>query len=297
MSAQAWKYLDPDVAAKLPAMELRARRIVEGLFASLHRSPFRRFGVEFADYRKYEFGDEPRRIDWKLFSRTDKLYIKLFHNETNMRCYVLLDASLSMGYQTGKVSKLAYGCSLSAALAFLMLQQNDLVGLMTFDGGLRDYLGARGTRRHLAKILQCLEGLEPRSQTDVASICHYAARTLRRRGMVIVVSDLLGEPASILDGLRHLRSRHHDVIVFHVLDRAEREFPFKRLTLFRDVETARRLLVDARSYRDRYLETLNAFVEELKTGCYGAEIDYVGIDTSEPFDVALLSYLAKRSRM
>jgi len=297
MPAQAWKYLDPEVAAKLPSMELRARRIVEGLFASLHRSPLRRFGVEFADYRKYEHGDEPRHIDWKLFSRTDRLYVKQFHNETNMHCSLLLDASQSMGYRTGSVSKLEYGCYLSAALAFLMLRQSDLAGLMTFDAELRDYLGARGTRRHLAKILQCLEELEPRAHTDLASICHHAARTLKRRGMIVLISDLLGDSKPILEGLRHLRSKNHDVIVFHVLDRAEREFPFKPLTLFRDVETSRRVLVDPRSYRERYLERLDRFVAGLKRGCYGARIDYVPLDTSEPFDSALLSYLARRQRM
>jgi len=296
MPTQPWKYLDPEVVAKLPSMELRARRIVEGLFASLHRSPFRTFGVEFADHRKYEYGDEPRHIDWKLFSRTDKLHIKQFHNETNMRCTILLDGSRSMGYQTGKVSKLSYGCYLTAALALLMLRQNDLAGLLTFDTGLREYLGARGTRKHLARILRSLEHLVPAAETDVAAICHDTARKLKRRGMVILVSDLLGDAESILKGLQHLRSKRHDVIVFHVLDRSEREFPFRRLTLFRDVETSRRVLVDARSYRETYISRVSRFVEELKLGCHRARIDYVAIDTSQPFDVALFAYLAKRSR-
>ena len=296
MPSHAWKYLDPEVAAKLPMMELRARRIVEGLFASFHRSPFRTFGVEFADYRKYEYGDEPRHIDWKLYSRTDRFYIKQFHNETNMQCTLLLDGSLSMGYQTGKVSKLEYGCYLTAALAFLMLNQNDSVGLMTFDAGVRDYLGARGTRRHLAKVLQCLEGLAPDARTDVASICHHAARVIKRRGTVILVSDLLGEAPAILRALRHIRSKGHDLIVFHVLDQAEREFPFKRLTLFRDIETGKRVLVDARSYRENYLGRLASFSAEMKRGCHGARIDYVSLDTSQPFDTALLAYLARRSR-
>lgn len=297
MPSQTWKYLDPELAAKLPNLELRARRIVEGLFASFNRSPRRTFGVEFADYRKYAIGDEPRHIDWKLFSRTDKYYVKQFHNETNMRCYLLLDASRSMGYRTGRLTKLEYGCYLTAALAFLMLLQNDSVGLMTFDAELRDYVGARGTRRHLAKLLQCIGNLAPGAETDISGICHRAARVLKQRGMVILISDLLGDSKSILEGLRCIRSKHHDLIVFHVLDQAEREFPFKRLTLFRDVETSQRVLVDARSYREHYLARVEEFVAELRHGCYGAQVDYVGLDTSQRFDVALLAYLARRLRM
>lgn len=295
MPAQAWRFLEPELAAKLPTMELRARRIVEGLFASFHRSPFRTFGVEFADYRKYERGDEPRHIDWKLFSRTDKYYVKQFFNETNMRGYLLLDASRSMGYSTGPISKLEYGCYLSAALAFLMLNQNDSVGLMSFDSELRDYLGSGGTRRHLARMFDLLDGLEPGRQTDIAAICHRAARLLKRRGMVVLISDLLGDAESILKALQHVRNKRHDMIVFHLIDKAEREFPFKRLTRFRDVETSRQVLVDSRSYRKTYLDRLGDFIEQIKRGCYGAQIDYVNIDTSEPFDKALLAYLRKRA--
>jgi uncharacterized protein (DUF58 family) len=277
-------------------MELRARYIVEGLYASFHRSPFHTFGIEFAGHRKYERGDEPRHIDWPLFSRTDKYYVKQFHNETNMRCVLLLDCSRSMGYRTAALSKLDYACYLSAALAFLILEQSDAVGLMTFDSARRDYIGPRGSRAHLAKILRCLENSRPGTDTDIVAICHDAARAMKRRGLIILLSDLLEDPAAILQGLRHLRCRHHDVIVFHVLDPAEREFPFKRLTLFRDAETSQRVLVDARSAREWYLARLGAFIDQLRQGCHGAEIDYVGLNTAEPFDRALRAYLARRAR-
>src|SRR5438067_3444416 len=287
---------DPKRLSQIARLQVRARQVVEGVISGLHRSPYHGFSVEFAQHREYTPGDEIRYLDWKVFGRSDRFYVKQFEEETNLKAYILLDTSDSMTYRSGALSKLEYGCIVAASLAQLMLQQRDAVGLGLFSDQLRRYLPPRGLASHFTQMLAELEAPATAPKTDLAATFHAMAERIKRRGLIIVISDLFGPPEQALLGLRHFRHRKHEVIVFHVLDRHEIEFPFDDLTRFDGLEGEPELLVDPHSVRADYLREFGGFVENLERGCREIDVDLVRMPTDEPIERLLSSYLAKRMR-
>ena len=292
------RLLDPKTLARVSRMELVARQAVEGFLSGKHPSPYYGSSVEYADHRPYTLGDEIRTIDWKLLAKTDKYYIKLFEEQTNLRCTILLDTSKSMGFAgNGQMSKLEYGSHLAAALAYLMLRQNDAVGLATFDSELRHYLPARATASHFRHMVEVMESVKPRSNTRISQVLHPLAGRLRRRGLVIVISDLLDDPTETVNALAHFRYRNHEVIVFHLIDDAEMEFPYERLTRFKDAEGTGMVVANPRVMRKRYLRRLNEFLDLMKHSCFERGISYELARTSRPYDQMLSAYLERRGRI
>ncbi|MCH9006919.1 DUF58 domain-containing protein, partial [candidate division KSB1 bacterium] len=285
------RFLDPKILSKISGMELRARTVVEGFIYGLHRSPYRGFSVEFAEYREYAPGDDTRFIDWKVYARSDRYYLKEFEEETNLSCHILLDASASMSYGSGGLSKLEYGSYLAASLGYLIFQQRDGVGLMTFDNKITQFIPARNKRGHLLSILRYLDKLELGQKTDLSLPLHQIAETIGKKGLMILISDLLDEPESLLQGLQHIRFKGHDVILFHIMDDAELSFPFENATRFLDMEGDSEYLAIPAMVRDSYLTKLNAHIEELKKGCGSIQVDYHLLNTSKPLDFALFRYL------
>ncbi|MEE9554919.1 MAG: DUF58 domain-containing protein [candidate division Zixibacteria bacterium] len=291
------KYLDPAVVSKLASIELKARMVVEGFIVGLHRSPYHGFSVEFAEHRQYMPGDDFRHIDWKVYGKSDRFYIKQFEEETNLKAYILLDASRSMGYKSDGISKLEYGSYLAASLSYLMLKQQDAAGLLVYDENVRSYIPPRGARSHITPILKQLGETEPSNKTDASVAFHELAERIKRRGLIIVISDLLDDPEKFLLGLKHFRHRQHEVIVFQILDPKERSFAYKGEARFRDMETGRELLTDPWQIRKNYVERLDEFLAQISRSCRDSRIDYHLLDTSVHFDKALFGYLAKRSKL
>jgi len=278
-------------------MELRARLVVEGFIVGLHRSPYHGFSVEFASLKKYMHGDDFKHIDWKVYGKSDRFYIKQYEEETNLKAYILLDASRSMGYKSDGISKLEYGSYLAASLAYLMLRQQDAPGLLVFDERVRALIPPKGARSHITPILRQLNSTEPSNRTDASVAFHELAERVKRRGLIIVISDLLDDPDRLLLGLKHFRHRQHEVIVFQVLDPFERNFAFKSEARFRDMETGREVLTDPWQIREEYMKRLGEHIAEITRACRDSQIDYHLLDTSVPFDKALFGYLAKRSKL
>jgi uncharacterized protein (DUF58 family) len=284
--------------ARVKNLSVVARGVVEGFISGLHASPYKGFSVEFAEHREYTPGDDPRHIDYRMLGRTDRLYVKQYEEETNMRVQILLDTSGSMGYRReGRLSKLEYGCYLAAVLSYLMTRQQDSVGLTTFDTAVRLDMPARSTPRHFHEMMLQLESLRPGQPTDVAETLHRLANRFKRRCLIVLVSDLYDEPDGVIRALHHFRHRRHEVILFHVFDKAEIDFPFRDVTAFCDLETGRRVQVDPAYVRPAYLEQMAAFLALYRRACAEARIDYVLTDTSVPYDFMLSRYLAKRSRL
>jgi uncharacterized protein (DUF58 family) len=290
------RFLDPAIIARLGTLELKARTIVEGFLSGLHRSPFKGFSVEFAEYRQYLPGDDLSSIDWKVYARSDRYYVKKFEEETNLDCYILLDISASMGYGSRGVTKFQYGSVLAASLAYLMNKQRDAVALTAFDDSIVMMLPPSARPGHLRSILVTLDRLTLGRKTNVSKPLHALADGVSKRGMVVLISDLLDEPEQVLDGLRHFRFRGSDVIVFHVMDPDELTFPFERASRFRDLEGEDELMAVPKVVRARYLEELNRALDFYKRELGSTGIDYRLMATSEPLDFALLSYLSTRGR-
>jgi uncharacterized protein (DUF58 family) len=291
------KYLDPAGLHRVGNMELVAKQVVEGFLTGRHRSPYHGFSVEYLDHRAYTPGDEIRNLDWKIVARSDKYYVKLYEEETNLRAYILLDCSSSMQFSSGDQSKLSWGSYLAAALTYLLLRQNDAVGLVEFDSGVRKFIPPRAHPTQFRRILDSLDGIEPGGETDVGAVLHEAAERTKRRGLIIVISDLIDNEESIASGLGHFRHNNHEVIVFHTMDPAELEFPYDRLTRFKDMEGAGRVVVNPKSLRARYLSRINQFTDTVKRDCFERRISYELCDTSQPYDRFLAAYLDKRSRI
>jgi len=291
------KYLNPEVVSSLKNMALRARLVVEGFITGLHRSPYHGFSVEFSDYRPYMLGDEIRHIDWKVYGKTDRYYIKQFEEETNLKSYLLLDTSASMGYSSQKITKLDYASYLAAALSYLMLEQRDAVGLVLFEKKIKKYIPPRSIKSYLPLILKELETIRCSSQTDVAATFHEMAERINRRGLIIVLSDLLDDPEKVISGLKHFRHKRHDVIVFHILDPMEISFDFKRNALFKDLETTEKMTTQPWHIKADYQKQVKKFIDNYKRQCRLNRIDYVLINTSWSFDRALMEYLLKRKRI
>ncbi len=290
------RYLNPQTLASLQGLDLQARLVVEGFVAGMHKSPYHGFSVEFAQHREYVPGDDLRHVDWKVWSKTDKYYLKQYEEETNLLTYLLLDTSESMDYASeGNVSKYQYAQFVAAALSYLVLQQQDSVGLATFDDQVRRYLKPSGQPSHLKELLHVMDVTPARDKSELGQVLHDLAERFRKRGVVVLLSDLFDDVPHILSGLRHFRHRRHEVIVFHILDPAEVDFPFRQVTLFKGLEGLDELLTDPLALREGYRAELQAFTEELRKGCRMADIDYVPLRTDTPLDVALTGYLASRS--
>jgi uncharacterized protein (DUF58 family) len=288
-------YFDPLVLAKISTMTLRARHVVEGLLSGLHQSPYRGYSVEFAEHREYAPGDEIRRIDWKAFGKFDRYFVKEYEEEINLRAYLLLDASASMDYGSEGIRKFDYGCYLAVSLAYLMLRQGDDVGLITFGAQVQRYIPPRSGLKHMQALTNLLEATQPQGETRLDQVLREIAGKIKKRGMIIVMSDLFDAPEKVLRALQYFRHRRNEVIVFHLLDKNELEFPFDRLTMFEDIEdAASRMLADPRTIREAYLQQLQAFIEDYRQACRRERIDYNLFPTTAPLDVVLTRYLARR---
>jgi uncharacterized protein (DUF58 family) len=294
--AQSNNFIDPAVLATLDNLEMRARVIVEGFIAGLHKSPKRGFSVEFTDYRHYIRGDDMRHVDWKLYGRTDKLYIKQYEDETNVRCFILLDSSASMGYASGSMSKLEYGRTLASALAYFIMRQKDAVGLITFDEKVRDYIPAKARQLHLLRILRSLNELEAGTTTDIVRPLTELAMSLNRKSLVILISDMLEDEQATIKALQQLRAMGNEVIVFHVLDDQELNFNFNESSEFIDMESAETHITSPAAVRNAYLENLNNYLNDCRKRCQSSGVDYCLLNTSQPLDKALASYLTRRTR-
>jgi uncharacterized protein (DUF58 family) len=289
-------FLDPAVVARLGTLELKARTIVEGVLSGLHRSPFKGFSVEFAEYRQYIPGDDLATIDWKVYARTDRHYVKKFEEETNLDCHVVLDSSGSMAYGSAGITKFEYAQCLAASLGYLMNRQRDAVGLTAFDDGITAMLPASARPGHLRAMLITLDRLQPGRETDVGTPLHQLADSLTRRGMVVLISDLLDEPDRVVRGLKHFQFRGTDVIVFHVLDPDEVRFPFERPTRFEDLETDDEVMAVPSLVRGHYLDAMNALIERYRRELGACGIDYCQLTTDQPLEMGLLAYLSTRAR-
>ncbi len=270
--------------------------VVEGYVAGLHKSPYHGFSVEFAEHREYVPGDDVRHVDWKVWSKTDKYYLKQYEEETNLLMYLLLDTSESMAYGSpGNLTKLRYAQLVAASLSYMVLRQQDSVGLATFDDAVRRFIKPAGQASHLKEIIHLLDVTPARSKSDMGQVFHDLAERFRKRGVVVILSDMFDDVSRLLSGLKHFRHRRHEVIVFHVLDPAEVDFPFRDTTLFKGLEGLPEVLTEPRALRKAYQAEIGAFLDGLKKGCRMINIDYVPLRTDEPLDAALSSYLAVRA--
>ena len=287
-------YLDPEVLQRLGDLELVAREVVEGLRVGSHRSPLRGFSTEFAHHRQYSPGDAIRDLDWRVFARTDRYYTKLYEAETNFDCTILIDASASMNYASGKVSKLEYAKFLAASLAYVVLKQRDSVGLSVFDSEVRAYLPPRSAMGVILQIDQLLRDIKPTPKTSIAKQLHDIALMMKRRSFVVLISDLFSDVDDILAGLDHLRHDGHNVVVLHTLDPYEIEFPFKGTWQFEGLEGEEPLTTQPERIRDDYLAGFGEYMEALKAGCVASHVDYTTVDTSQPLDLVLSEFFNER---
>jgi uncharacterized protein (DUF58 family) len=295
MATNDKNYFDPKVLAGISNLALRARWVVEGLLSGVHKSRAKGFSVEFEEHREYAPGDEIRRIDWKAFGKFDRYFIKEYEDETNLRAYLLLDGSASMNYASDGITKFDYGCTLTASLAYLILKQQDAAGVVIFSNRIESFVPPRAKRDYLMQILHALENRGPAGETNVGKILDELAGQIKRRGLIILVSDLLDEPEQVIKGLRQFRFKGNDVIVFHLLDPAEMELPFEGNVLFEDLEAANlEVITDPRAIRATYQQVVREFITEMRKQCHDNAIDYQLISTATPLDQALASYLSWR---
>ena len=294
MADATHKFLDPKVLNKITRLDLKARHIVEGFMGGMHKSPYHGFSVEFAEHREYAPGDDLKHLDWKVFGRTDRLYIKEYELETNLRSHILLDTSESMDYGSKDTTKLELAIHIAASMAYLVLRQQDSVGMVCFDKEVKSFIPTSSSMGHLRPILGTLASSTAQNKTDLGTVLNTLAERIQRRGLIILISDLFDRPEAILKSLQHFSHKRHDVIVFHVLDEYELTFPFERMTLFEGLEEYPKLLIDPRSLRKAYLEEVNKFCEEIRKGCVKQMVDYVRISTDQDLDVELTKYLAGR---
>jgi uncharacterized protein (DUF58 family) len=291
------RFLHPEAIKRISRMELRARHIVEGFLSGMHRSPYFGQSIEFLQHREYVAGDDLRHVDWKVWARQDRLYIKQYEEETNLRCTLIVDGSASMNYGRGPLNKYEYAATLASSLAYLVLRQQDAVGCAVFDEQIRMRVPSRTRRSHLQSVIDSLAVSEPRQKTDPYAILHQVAESFPRRGMMVLVSDLLVDAEQVIRGLKLLRQRGHDVLVFHILDDDELDFPFDGPVRFEGLESLNHLNCNPRALREGYLQALQAHLERIRRGCSQHTIDYALIRTSQPLDAVLATYLSTRLGM
>jgi uncharacterized protein (DUF58 family) len=291
------KYLTEEFIARLDKFNLRARLIVEGFIVGLHKSPYHGFSVEFSDHRQYNPGDPISNLDWKVYAKTNRYYIKRFEEETNLKSYILIDHSKSMAYSSGKISKLEYAKAFGSALSYLMISQQDAVGLLTYSDRITKYIPPRSMRSYLNIIFKELFNLKAEDRTQTAEILHSLADRIKKRGLIILISDLIDDPDKILQGLQHFRHQKHEVILFHIQDKDELDFKFKHETEFVDSESGEKITVNPWQIRKDYLKAYEKNTQYLKSKCHESFIEYNPISTETPFEENLLQYLIKRSKL
>lgn len=291
------RFLHPDAIKRISRLELRARHVVEGFLAGMHRSPYFGRSAEFLQHREYAWGDDLRDVDWKVWAKQDRYYVKQYEEDTNLRCTFLVDVSNSMRYGAGSMNKYEYGCTIASCLAYLALRQQDAVGCVAFDESARAVVPLRTKRTHLDAVITAFNVAEPRNKTELYSVMRTAAESYPRRGMMVLVSDLLVEREGLFRGLKLLKARGHDILVFHVLDDDELDFPFSGPTRFEGLELPEHLSCNPRALRDGYLAALGAYLDEVRRGCSRASVDYALLRTSQPLDAALAAYLSNRLGM
>ena len=291
------KYLQPEMAAMLNNMALRARLVVEGYIIGQHKSPYHGFSVEFAEHRAYGPGDEIRHIDWKLYGKTNRYYVKRYEEETNLRAHLILDTSRSMMYSSGKISKLEYSSTLMAALAYLMMNQQDGVGLVLFDEKINQFIPPRSNPSHLNTLLTQLGTVKSGLDTKIEPVLHEMAERIKKRGLVILISDLFDNPENILTGLKHFRHNKQEVIVFHILDRQEMEFNFNNRTRFKDMESGEEITTEPWHIRKAYAKSIKNIQDDCQKKCREHLVDYVPLFTDQSLDTALTEYIRKRKKL
>jgi uncharacterized protein (DUF58 family) len=293
------KYLQPVTVAQLKSIELKARLVVEGFITGLHRSPYHGFSVEFAEHRQYRPGDSIKHLDWKIFGRTEKHYVKQYEEETNLRSMVCLDTSASMNYASkGNITKFEYASYLAAALSYLLIKQRDAVGLTLYDTDIRKFIPPRSKQSYLHELLKTLVDVQPANETGTAGALNKLAERINRRGLVIVISDFFDDPESIMNALKHFRHKQHDVLAFQILDPRERDFKFNLTGAnFKDMETGEELVTQPYQIQQSYAETMNEFLNKIRKESRNHFIDYHLITTDTPFDKALRAYLTKRAKL
>ena len=288
--------VDPDSLMQIRNLELRAKLVVEGFLTGLHRSPYHGFSVEFSEYRQYSPGDDPRYLDWRLYARSDRYYVKRFEDETNLRCWLLVDLSRSMGYSSLSYDKAEYAKTAAATLAYFLSLQRDAVGLLTFDEAITELLPARYRPGHLHRIMMCLERSTGGKATDIDAPLQRIAAAVSKRGLVVLISDLLAPIDTLERNLGYLRSRGHEVVLLRVLDPSELNFEFRDAAMFQDIETGRQLYIDPDSVRDGYLRKFNEHASAIERVCSNLGIDQFKVSTDRPLDLILLDFLQARLR-
>jgi len=297
MTSDSKRFLHPEAIRRLGRLEIRARHIVEGFLSGMHRSPYFGQSVEFLQHRQYAPGDDLRHVDWKVWAKQDRYYVKQYEEDTNMRCTLLVDTSASMLYGSGPLNKFEYSSTITASLAYMLLRQQDAVGCVAFDETVRMKVPVRSKRTHLNAVIQTLSNTSPLEKTDIYPVLREVVETYPRRGMMVLISDLLCDTAGTLKGLKMLRQRGHDVMVFHVMDDDELDFPFNGPTRFEGLETAGFLNCNPRALREGYLESMRSHLDTLRLGCARAAVDYALLRTSDPLDAALAKYFNNRLGM
>ena len=290
-------YLSSDIIKKISSIALRAKLVVEGFIIGLHKSPYHGFSVEFSEHRPYSYGDEIKYVDWKLLAKTDKLYIKQFEEETNLKSYILFDKSSSMKYGSKTITKFEYAKTLCASLSYLMIKQQDSVGLTTFDKKINISIPPKSKVSHLNILFNALHSSEIKGETKISSILHSLAESIKKRGLIILVSDLLDNPEDVINGLRHFRYKGHEVIIFHIIDEKEFSFDFNESTKFIDLESNEVIQTDPRQIKSEYKKLFFEFCENYRLKCRNNNVDYVQIKTNDTLDKTLIEYLIKRKKM
>jgi uncharacterized protein (DUF58 family) len=291
-------FLKPQELQRLGRLVLQSRYVVEGNLSGRHRSPMKGASSEFADHRAYISGDDPKRLDWKVFGRTDRYYVRRYEDETNLRVYLIIDRSASMDFASDEtvVSKFRYACHLAAAIGYVVLKSQDSVGMYVYSDKINAVMGARNSFNHLNNLLTALQGYQPASTTNTALTLHQIADDVRRRALIVLFSDLFDNPQDVVKALAHFRKEHHDVIIFHILDPMEIDMSLRKGAEFEDMETKEIVIADPRALADEYRKIFAAFLEEYRKPCAEMNIDYRMVNTSEPLDIFVRAYLEERKR-
>ncbi len=296
--SQALQYLDPSVISKVKGLDIIAKLVVEGFLTGLHKSPYHGFSVEFAEHRQYMPGDPLKHVDWKLYGKSDRYFVKEYEEETNLRGNLLIDVSASMGYASeGRITKFQYSSFLAAALGYMMTMQNDAVGMLTFSDEIKRLIPPRSSQAHLRLLLSELENTQPAAATATGKSLEGLAERVKRRGLILLFSDLMDDPESVMRGLKHFRHRQHEVVVFHILDPFEIEFPFKGESGFVDLESGQEILTQPWEIAEEYRKRVKEWILGYQRLCLGNRIEYIQLTTDTPYDLALLRYLEKRRKL
>jgi len=297
MSNTYKEYLNPAVISKIENLSLRAKLVVEGFIIGMHKSPYHGFSVEFSEHRPYGFGDEIKFIDWKLWAKTDRFYIKQFEEETNLKCHIVLDKSASMEYGSDKINKFDYSKTLTAALIYLMIKQQDAVGLTMFDDSIKTMIKPRSKISHLNSLLKAMHKTKTGGETSISKLLHTLAESITKKGLIILISDLLDDENEVIKGLRHFKHKGHEVIIFHIIDPKEKNLDFNQNINFLDIENHSSLITDTRQIKDQYNKAFNNFCNFYKKHCSMNKIDYIPISTDNSLDISIMQYLIKRNKL